>query len=130
MGQQRQLYGGLHANYGTAMDQARTYFEAVTTLNAASRRMKSAAREFSTGASLYTLAHNTVEKQVASCAFAIPQVVQCHLDHSRCEQEYMDALHVYKKAVHSTSLRGQKLAASQYGAFSLMSGCWNGNELQ
>jgi len=109
------LYEDLRSEHGAAVDRVKPYFDTAQVLNAASRRVQCAVREFSGAASQYSQAKEslrTIDERLAYGAHRVTldsdtqdglsratvAVLRCQQERDRCEQEYARALREYQEA--------------------------------
>lgn len=108
-------YEQLRAHYGSSIDKARPYFDALQSLNAAKREVQGAAREFSAAASQHTQAKGelrAIEEQLAYGAHKVAldrdqqdglsratvRVLRCQQERDQREQDYARVLREYQVA--------------------------------
>lgn len=123
------LYEDLRAQYGSAIDRARPYFEAAQALSGASKRVQGAVREFSTAASSHAQAKQelrdieerlaygahkvTLDKdQQSGLSTATVRVLRCQTERDRSEQEYARALREYQDAQEQAEAQRAKAGDS------------------
>ncbi|CAK0821412.1 unnamed protein product [Prorocentrum cordatum] len=104
-----QMYESLHAQFGSAIDRVKPYFDAAQVFAATSQRVQGAVREFSTASSLHARAKerlNELERSMEPGAHNVPldgdmqeglsratvEVTRCQRERDRLEGEYAKGL--------------------------------------
>ncbi|CAK0821413.1 unnamed protein product [Prorocentrum cordatum] len=110
-----QMYESLHAQFGSAIDRVKPYFDAAQVFAATSQRVQGAVREFSTASSLHARAKerlNELERSMEPGAHNVPldgdmqeglsratvEVTRCQRERDRLEGEYAKVLREYQKS--------------------------------
>ncbi|CAK0789333.1 unnamed protein product [Prorocentrum cordatum] len=110
-----QMYESLHAQFGSAIDRVKPYFDAAQVFAAASQRVQGAVREFSTASSQHARAkerlnelerimepgsHNVLldGEMQDGLSRATVEVTRCQRERDRLEGEYAKALKEYQKS--------------------------------